>query len=176
MKDILSLVITKERIRTSIIDIFAIAFIYFIPTISHLLSLPIFLIEPMRIMIIISLAHTTKRNSYFIALTLPFFSYAISAHPSIFKTILIALELTFNVWLFYKFFSIIKRHFPAILVSILISKLCYYIIKFGLIGFTLLKTPLVSTPIYLQLITTIALSLYIFFILGINKRRYPLPK
>ncbi len=65
---------TKGLISKSlIIDILGLTFIYFVPAISHLLSFPLYLVEPMRVMLIIAIAHTTKRNAYLIALTLPVF-------------------------------------------------------------------------------------------------------
>ena len=68
---------SKQNIKSIILDIAAIAFIYFVPTISHILSLPVYYIEPMRLMLILALVHTTKQNAYIIALTLPLFSFLI---------------------------------------------------------------------------------------------------
>ncbi|MDY0202455.1 MAG: hypothetical protein RBR40_15895, partial [Tenuifilaceae bacterium] len=66
---------TRKTIAYVLFDIFALAFIYLIPTISHMLSFPLYLIEPMRIALVLALVHTTKRNAYIIALTLPLFSF-----------------------------------------------------------------------------------------------------
>lgn len=164
----IGLSISKLNTKSIVLDIFALAFIYFVPTISHLLNIPLYLVEPMRIMLILAIVHTSKKNAYIIALTLPLFSFLISAHPNIFKVLLITAELVLNVWLF---FELSKRtnKFVAMLSSILISKIFYYLLKFGLISFAILQTGLISTPIYLQLITSVVFSGYLFFIIRRNQ-------
>lgn len=164
----IGLSISKLNLRSIVIDIFALAFIYFVPTISHLLNVPLYLVEPMRIMLILAIAHTSKRNAYLLALTLPLFSFLISAHPNVFKALIITLELMLNVWLFYTLSTKVNQ-FIAIFSSIIISKIVYYLLKFGLISFAVLQTGLISTPIYLQLITTVVFSGYLFFILRKNQ-------
>lgn len=160
--------------RTTLIslltDIGALTFIYLVPTISHLISLPVYLIEPMRLMLILALVHTTKMNAYILALTMPMFSFLISSHPEFPKMILIAVELSLNVFLFYVLVKKIKYLFPAILFSILISKTIYYILKFILIRMTFINSDLISTPILIQLATTLLFSLYLF---KFYKKNYP---
>lgn len=164
----IGLSISKLNTKSIVLDIFALAFIYFVPTISHLLNIPLYLVEPMRIMLILAIAHTSKKNAYIIALTLPLFSFLVSAHPNIFKVLLITAELVLNVWLFFEL-SKKTNQFVAMLSSILISKVFYYLLKFGLISFAVLQTGLISTPIYLQLITSVVFSGYLFFVLRRNQ-------
>lgn len=157
---------SKQKTITSIVvDIAGLALIYAIPTLSHILSLPLYLIEPMRIMLILTMVHTTKTNAIIIAITLPLFSFFISGHPVFPKMILIALELLLNVMLFYFLTKKINRIFPAIFISILLSKLAYYGLKFGLIKLALLDSGIISTPLYIQLIMMLLLSgyLYLFY-------------
>ena len=160
----IGLSISKLNTRSIVLDILALAFIYFVPTISHLLNVPLYLVEPMRIMLILAIAHTKKKNAYLIALTLPLFSFLISGHPNIFKAVIMTMELVLNVWLFYE---LAKRanQFVAMLSSIVLSKIFYYLLKFGLISFAVLQTDLISTPIYLQVITSLVFSGYLFFII-----------
>lgn len=164
----IGLSISKLNTRSIVLDILALAFIYFVPTISHLLNVPLYLVEPMRIMLILAIAHTKKKNAYLIALTLPLFSFLISGHPNIFKAVIITMELLLNVWLFYE---LTKRtnQFVAMLSSIILSKIFYYLLKFGLISFAVLQTGLISTPIYLQVITSLVFSGYLFFIFRRNQ-------
>lgn len=150
--------------KSVLLDFSALAFIYLVPTFSHLLSLPLYFIEPMRLMLVLSLVHTTKRNAYIIALSLPLFSFLISSHPVFAKMLLIAFELGLNVFLFYLLKDAIKKIFPAILLSIILSKVAYYSIKFLLIYFMVLNTALISTPIFIQIITTFIFSLYLFML------------
>ncbi|MDP2423029.1 MAG: hypothetical protein U1C46_00490 [Bacteroidales bacterium] len=154
--------VASLRLRTILIDSTALAFIYFMPALSHMLALPIYLIEPMRIMLILAIAHTTKRNAYILALTLPLFSFLISSHPVFYKSLLIALELMVNVWLFFALTKIIHNRFVAMATAIIGSKLFYYALKFGFLSFATIQGSLVSTPIYLQFITTLVFSSYIY--------------
>lgn len=153
----------QKAIFNVLIDLGALAFIYLVPTISHLLQFPVYLIEPMRLMLIFSLVHTNKTNSYLIAMTMPLFSYFISGHPIFAKTLLIAFELMLNVYLFYWLSNKFKKVFPSILASIFISKLVYYLVKFGLISLLFIDSSLISTPIWIQLITMSVFSVYVFF-------------
>ncbi len=91
----------KPLVRNITFDILALLFIYLVPTFSHLISIPIYLYEPMRIMLILAMVHTTRRNAYIITLTLPLFSFIVSFHPVFLKSILIAGELALNVALFF---------------------------------------------------------------------------
>jgi hypothetical protein len=156
----------RKTIMSALIDISAVVFIYFVPTISHLISLPLYFIEPMRMMLIFSLVHTHKNNAYLLALTLPLFSYFLSGHPVFPKMLLITFELSFNVFLFYLLNSKMKNVFPAILLSILISKLAYYLIKFVLINMAIIHSGLISTPIFIQILTTLVFSTYLYLMLG----------
>lgn len=155
---------SQVGIRSILIDLLGIAFIYFVPTLSHLVGLPIYLIEPMRIMVILAMAHTNRTNAYILALTLPLFSFAVSLHPVFAKSLLITAELVLNVWLFYFIIKKTGNHFAAMFSSIIISKVAYYLMKFGLISALVIESNLFSTPILLQLLMTLLFSTYIFFI------------
>jgi hypothetical protein len=162
MKTLSGSIIKKTTIISILTDISALAFIYLVPTISHVINLPVYLIEPMRLMLVLALVHTNKQNAYLLALTMPLFSMIISGHPVFPKMMLIAIELSVNVFLFYLLTNKMKYMFPAILLSILFSKMIYYLLKFILIQFAVLNTGLIATPILVQLITTVLFSLYLF--------------
>jgi hypothetical protein len=157
----MQLTIHKSHIYTVVFDLAAILFIYLVPTISHLLSFPLYLFEPMRIMLILSIAHYRKVNAYIIALTLPLFSYILSSHPIPPKMILISFELMLNVFLFYFLTKRFRKVYLGIILSIILSKIAYYIMKFTLLSFTLLEGSLISTPLYLQAIVIGLLSFYV---------------
>lgn len=156
--------LTSLRVRTILIDLAALAFIYFVPALSHMLAVPVYLIEPMRIMLIIAIAHTSQRNAYLIALTLPLFSFAISAHPVFLKSLLISIELVVNVWLFFTLIKIFRNGFAAMATAIIVSKLFYYALKFGLLSTAFIEGNLISTPLYIQAITTLVFCAYILLI------------
>jgi hypothetical protein len=129
MEAILSNKISKDIVKNSVFDILAISFIYLVPVLSHLTALPIYYLEPMRIMLILAIVHTSKRNSYILATTLPIFSFIVSAHPVFLKTLLITGELLLMTWMFYSLSDKIKNKFGAMVLSIGISKIAYYLLK-----------------------------------------------
>jgi hypothetical protein len=145
-----------------LLDGLGLVILYLIPTLSHLTGIPFYLFEPMRIIIVLSLLHSRRYNSYLLAIGLPLFSFFISAHPVFLKALLIAVELSFNVWLFYGLKRKKWAFHWAVVISVVTSKLVYYLFKFILIKFTLLESSLISTPIYLQVFTTSLFGAYAF--------------
>ncbi len=152
---------TRTNIRAITFDILALAFIYLVPTISHMLSIKLYLLEPMRLMLIFAMVHTRRQNAYILALTLPLFSYFLSAHPVLIKSLLIAAELSVMVFVFFRLVPRVHT-LGAIFASIWISKLFYYGLKYVAVLTVLPAEPLVGTPLWLQLITSLAFSLYVF--------------
>lgn len=148
--------LSKSIFSTKVIifDLFALLAIYLVPVFSHQFALPVYYIEPMRMAIVFSIIFANFNNSLLIAITLPFFSFFVSAHPVLAKTILIASELALNVVLFYWFARMIKNNTLAFAVSIVLSKIYYYGIKYVLISSAVLGGALISTPILMQVIMT----------------------
>jgi len=160
-----TLTLTNSKIKNAAFDFLALAVITFTPALSHMFALPIYLIEPMRIMLIFSLIHTSRKNAYLLAIVLPLFSYFISAHPVFPKMLLIASELVLNVWLFTFLTNKFKNNFVSMFLSIALSKIYYYVVKVGLVSFAVVSGSIISTPLYIQLIVSIVLSFYAFFML-----------
>jgi hypothetical protein len=163
MKALSSQFVQRTTLTSFLLDIGALSFIYMVPTISHLISLPVYLIEPMRLMLIFALVHTNKTNALILAVTMPVFSFLISSHPEFPKMILMSLELSLNVLLFYTFLKQTKLLFPSILISIVLSKILYYLLKFSFIKLAFLNTELISTPIIIQVVTSLIFSSYLYF-------------
>jgi len=151
------------KIKVIIFDLLALLAIYLVPAASHLFNFPVYYLEPMRIMLMLAIVHTTKKNAYLIALTLPIFSLLISTHPSLVKTSLITIELLLNVWLYFFISQKITNKFFSMFISILLSKMSYYLIKILLVNTSIISGDVVSTPIYIQIIMLFVLSGYIYF-------------
>ena len=151
-----------QKIKNIVFDLIALLAIYLVPAVSHLLSFPVYYLEPMRIMLILAIVHTSRKNAYLIALTLPLFSMLISAHPSLVKTSLITGELLLNVWLFFLLSEKLSNKTLSIFLSIVVSKIFYYVIKFLLVTSALKSGDLIATPIYIQIIMLFVLSGYIY--------------
>jgi len=162
MEKVFSVVDLKSNIKTYFIDFSLLLLIYFLPALSHLFAFPIYYLDPMRIALVVALVHTSKKNAFIIALTLPLFSFLISAHPQILKSFLLSAELIINLSLFFLFKEKIKNVFTSLFLSIFISKVIYYSLKFTVIYFALLNDKLFSTPVSFQLGSALILSSYIY--------------
>ena len=164
MENILSLIDNREKVKIFVMNILAVSFIYFVPAISHLLSFPIYLVEPLRIMLILSIAHTKKENAYFLALTLPIFSFLVSGHPLFPKMLIIITELSLNVWLFLYLKKKVGSPFISMLISILVSKIYYYIFFYIFVEAALLSSSAGEHSLYIQAILTVVFSGYVYLI------------
>jgi len=151
-----------SKIKSIVFDLIALMAIYLVPAVSHLLSFPVYYLEPMRIMLILAIVHTSRRNAYLIAITLPLFSLLVSAHPSLIKTSLITSELLLNVWLFFFLSEKLSNKSLSIFLSIIASKIFYYLVKYLLSTSVLMGGELISTPMYIQIIMLFVLSGYIY--------------
>ena len=161
----------KELHKVLLLDLVAIVFVYFIPALSHLTALPFYLIEPMRIMIILAMAHTNRSNAMVLALTLPLFSFAVSGHPELPKVFLMMFELALSVGLFYFLKRFLANTIVVALVSIIASKMVYYLLKYVLISSALLDMSLISTPSWIQLLTSSVLALYLWGVIDYFGKR-----
>lgn len=166
MENAINTSLAGSKTRAIIFDILSVLIIYFIPVLSHLTALPIYYFEPMRILLILALIHTSRSNAFILALTLPAFSFVVSAHPTLIKTGLITLELTLNVVFFFALTSVFKNRYVNVMLSIIGSKIIYYILKYILISTAVLGTGLISTPLYFQIALTLLLT---FYVLGFDK-------
>jgi len=161
----LSSLLTRNLRKASILDIVAFVVVFFIPKIAGLIHFPFYMIEPMRLMVILSIAHSSRLNSFFLALTLPVFSWAVSGHPELFKMMVMTGEITLNVFLFYFLFRKINSILLSMVISIVVSKvLCYTLY---LVFFSMLFIREEADPSFLvvQVITTLVFSFYVFLIL-----------
>jgi len=159
LQNILAVDFKSKRVEYLVTDILIVAFIYIIPTLSHLTSIPFYFFEPMRIALVFCIIATNQKNSLLIALTLPIVSLILSSHPSFAKSILIMGELVINVIVFYQLQKKFNNIFIGMLFSILIAKVFYYGSKLFLINFGWLHGDLISTPIWIQYFMMIFISI-----------------
>ncbi len=157
---------TKQEIaRSAAIDIFAAAAMYFLPAAAHMLSFPLFLLEPIRLIIILALIHTNRNNALLLAVTLPLFSFLASGHPVFFKMLIITAEMSLNVIIFYAALKLVRNLFISMATAIVASKLFYYALEYLFLTAALIPSGLGEHPVLLQAGLIIILSLYtlIFF-------------
>ncbi len=150
--------------RALIIDITFVLAIVYLPSLSHLLAIPLYRLEPMRLLLIMALPFTGRGNGYLLALILPIASFLTSGHPEPAKALLMSGELMLNVWLFCWLMKQFDSPSGSMLGGIILSKMSYYGVKFVMIQLTLLSAPLISSPLLIQGILAAVFSLYIFIV------------
>lgn len=156
--------LNNVKIRTVVTDFLALAVIYLLPTLSHLSGIPFYYLEPMRIVVMMSLLFTHRWNSLLLALTIPLFSFLVASHPSMIKVLLVTIDLTLNIMLFIFLIKRIKQTYIAVFLSISISKIIYYLLKYSFTQFNLIDGALVTTSLYIQIIIAVTLSFVVAFL------------
>lgn len=149
----------RDVVKAVLCDLTLFLAVYFIPVLSHATSVPLYMFEPMRLLLFVLIFMTPKLkvNHYLVAFTLPLVSYLFSGHPLFLKSLIMSIELVTNV----AFLHILLKHtnvFLSIAGSILISKVVYYLIKIAFVSLGLLKMEIISTSIIWQVITLLMLS------------------
>lgn len=148
-------------LQTVLIDFFALGFILLMPAVSHLTGFPVYFIEPMRIMLMVSIIFSSRYNAYALAIILPLFSFMVSGHPAPVKMVIIIAELFINVWLFLLLAGYTKKPFIAMALAILISKVFCYLLYWMVLSWSFVVEEASLVFILAQLILTIVLSSFI---------------
>ncbi|MCK9617265.1 MAG: hypothetical protein M0R21_05460 [Lentimicrobiaceae bacterium] len=147
-----------------LVDGTALALVIFVPAISHLSGMPVYYIEPMRLMLILAIIHTSKNNAFFIASILPLFSFLFSGHPIPLKMMVITAELVINTALFYFFINKKIKVFYSVFSSIFISKIFCYLLYIPLFSIAFALSELNLSFVVAQVISTLLFSLYALFV------------
>lgn len=143
-----------------VLDVFALMLVFFLPALAHLTAIPFYIIEPFRLMTLVSMVvMNSKHNALLLAVTLPLFSFIIAAHPLFAKAMLISIEMVFNVLVYSWLIKKINKPFWVILISIIVSKTGYYLLKYGFISMGLLSMSLISTSLLVQLAVAVVTAL-----------------
>lgn len=155
-----SIALTRPIVRNTVVDIGVFIAIYFIPAMSHLVSFPLYILEPMRVFLFIGyLLSKSTPNALFLAFTIPLFSLATTGHPVFYKATLISVELVINIYLLHRLVN--YANFPvfvSLALATVVSKIGYYVAKYIFIKLALLNGTLISTNPLLQLVTLLSLS------------------
>jgi len=160
--------ITKSaslRYKTAITDIAALIFVGLVPAASHVFKIPVYFIEPMRVMLILSLLYSARWNAYVLAIVLPLFSFLVSGHPTPLKMMIIMAELALNAWLFLQFYRNTEKAFLSTFGSIIISKVFCYAMYFLVFSMAFIKDEAETIFLIAQVTLTLLLSCVVWFIL-----------
>lgn len=167
-----SFTLAKDIPKILILDVLAVVAVFLLPSLSHFFPFPLYFIEPMRLAALsVYFLSRYKLNAYLLALALPIFSMLYSGHPIPLKAVLISIELVANLLIL----NFLLGKFPQVKViplflSIILSKLLYYSLKYAFLTMGILKGSLVSIPIYIQLIIAAVTSIVFFAIIAGTKR------
>lgn len=146
------------------IDLVAVGVILFMPQIVKTTGLPVYLMEPMRVLTLIALAHTGKINALILAIGLPLLGFLSEGHPHEIKAGIMATELIINVLIFYTLYSRLPALW-AMPLAIVVAKLVYYGLKWIAVATALLPPPVMATPLIYQLAVLVIMSLYVWWYL-----------
>ena len=141
----MAVIARNKAVGIGITDAAAMLLVFLVPALSHLTSVPFYLLDPMRMAVLGALLCTRNwKNSLALALALPIVSFALSGHPVFPKFLLISAELSVNV-LVFAWLSRKMNAGVSAFVSILLSKLFYY----GLKAILAMIVGIFATPIFL---------------------------
>jgi hypothetical protein len=148
-------------------DILILTLVYFIPALSHVMPIPVYLLDPMRLLLLTGfLLSRNNTNALLLAATIPLISTIATGHPPFYKAILISIELVSNITLFVYLIKKLTWSAPILLlISIIASKIIYYTFKYLFIQLTLIEGALITTDLFIQLATVgfIVLMFWIFY-------------
>ena len=153
-----------SHLRIAITDIAALIFVGIVAAASHLFKIPIYYIEPMRVMLILALLFSSRWNAYALAIVLPFFSFLVSGHPAPLKMVIIMVELLLNAWLFLLFYRYKKMAFLSTFGSIILSKIFCYAMYFVVFSVTFVKAEAETTFLIIQVLLMFMLSSLVWLI------------
>jgi hypothetical protein len=150
--------------RNAITDIAALVFVGLVPAASHMFKIPVYYIEPMRVMLVLALLFSSRLNAYALAIVLPLFSFLVSGHPAFLKMIIITAELVLNTWLFFYFYQKTRKSFLSAFGSIIISKVFCYAMYLVVFSMAFVKTEAETKFLLVQVVLTLFLSGLVWFI------------
>ena len=169
-KNIIFFKFNKKLLNTIVFDAIILYVLISIPVLSHIINIPLYLIEPMKYMLVVAIIISHKYNVFFIAAIMPFISNQITGHPIFPKNILIGAEQVFIVVVFYYLYEkyTLNKNL-SLSVGIVFGKIFYYTIKMSLISIGMIAGPIISTPLQYQIISLVAINL--LFLLGASSDR-----
>jgi len=152
--------------RNITVDIVIFVSIFFIPALSHVAPFPLYLLDPMRILLFAGyLLSRQNANTFILAVAMPLFSSIVTGHPPFFKALLISVELVVNIFLLVQLIDRTKLHLAlSLFLSMIASKLVYYGLKSVFIYSGLIEGELITTNLWIQLGTVVFITLTFYLV------------
>ncbi|MBT5268798.1 MAG: hypothetical protein HOL70_05060, partial [Candidatus Marinimicrobia bacterium] len=161
-------IIQKPGVQRAVLtDVFVLSAFYLTTTFAHILSVPLYQLDPMKIIVLITVMYSNRGNALMIALSLPILSFMSTGHPVAPKFLLMAGELM----IFATIMSTYKSgHWIVLFSAILVSKLGYYLLKAAVIWMGWLNQDLFATDFKSQALALIILSAVFYFLISMKNR------
>ena len=157
----------KGGIALVLTDLMAVILVLILPALSHLLPFPLYYLDPMRLVLFAAyFVNRNEWNAYALAIALPVFSMLYTGHPIPVKAMLISFELLLNMLVLSLLLNRGVSVFMAVLASIVLSKIAYYLAKWTLIQAAFLEGNLFSTSLITQLLIALGLSSVFYLFMG----------
>ena len=138
---------TKTITRTVILDASLVTMACLIPAASHLLAVPLYMLNPMLALLLAGIALGKDwRNGLALAVLLPAVSCLLTGMPAADKMVCMMAELLTVAGLFAQFSNRWKT-LPAVLTAVVAGKVVYYVLKAVIIA----PAVLVGTAWWMQL-------------------------
>lgn len=156
--------------RVAAIDVLLLAVACLVPAVSHLLSLPLYYLNPMLLMLLAGmLLVNDRRNAYLLAVLLPVVSMLAVGMPTPLKALCMVAEYSAVVFVYGRLQSWCDRFvgtLGAMLIAMLCGKVVYYLLK------ALLLSPvvLVSTPVWMQLLVVVVAAIAFATLLNLKTK------
>ena len=160
----------KKTTIVGLTDILVLGLFYIASSLSHMFYIPFYVLDPMRLFVFILIISTNKTNAVLMAITLPYFSFLTSGHPLFPKFMIISIELSSNVILYHFFLQYLKNTTLSGALSIAVSKLLYYVIKYIMIILGIFGGSLITTSINYQIISLIIIGILLYVFRNHNQR------
>lgn len=145
-------------VRSLVNDVLALAVICLVPALSHLSGIPVYFVEPMRVMLVVAMLASHRTNAFALAIILPLTSFLVSGHPEPVKMMIIMAELTLNTWLFYLLVNRTAKPFLSMVAAIIGSKIFCYALYWVVFSFAFVRDEGGTTFLAAQAIVTVVLS------------------
>jgi len=162
--------LSRPNWSTLVLDAFLLAGLSALVMFSHVIPIPLYKMDPMKIFLMVAIVYSSRGNALFMAVSLPLISTLSVGHPIFPKNLIISAEMVIFAGLIST--PALSRYgkLAQFLSAILISKLAYYVIKFLFISTGALQMSLFSTPFAIQGMSVLVL-LGIFYLLNLGKSR-----
>ena len=169
-----SLAVPNSATRAILVDALVILSFYLTIVFAHVLPFPLYKLDPMKILVLFTVAYSSRGNALGIAAALPILSFLSTGHPVFPKFLIMSGELIVFAFVLGTLSQRKSNGMLAFLGAVLLSKSAYYLVKFAAISADFLDQTLISTNFYTQ-IQALAILGAVYFVIQFLRNRQQRP-